>query len=357
MKKICILSAVNIRHMSMISLYTEKLKRDSIDFDIIYMDKYGEEEDFPAKNKYIFKNIINPNDNKLRKACQYFKFKNFAIPILEKNKYDLIIVWNDVAIFMFANYLAHKWKGKYCLNIRDYCYQKNPLVYMRFKKVINNSLFSTISSDGYRTFLPPYKYLHVHSLNKKVLANITPRNSYQNIGEPIRITFIGSVRYFEMNKKLLDIFKNDERFKLQFCGTNAKVLEEYAIKNSINNTYFHDTFQVSKTADFIEKTDLVNNLYGSGSIGLDTALSIKLYYGIFYRTPILVLPNTYMAEIVQEYDIGYVVESISSKLPDEIFGWYRGSDFDVFNSNCEELLKKINCDNEKFELVYQKFFK
>ena len=52
MSHICILSAVNIKHMSMISLYTEWLLRDNIDFDIIYMDKYGENEDFPAKKKY-----------------------------------------------------------------------------------------------------------------------------------------------------------------------------------------------------------------------------------------------------------------------------------------------------------------
>ena len=50
MKKICILSAVNIKHMAMISLYTERLLRNNIEFDIVYMDKYGESEEFPAKN-------------------------------------------------------------------------------------------------------------------------------------------------------------------------------------------------------------------------------------------------------------------------------------------------------------------
>ncbi|MEH7883034.1 capsular biosynthesis protein, partial [Bacillus sp. JJ1609] len=70
MKKICILSAVNIRHMSLISLYTEKLKRDGIEFDIIYMDKYLEEEEFPAKNKYVFHNKINQSDNKIKKVLK-----------------------------------------------------------------------------------------------------------------------------------------------------------------------------------------------------------------------------------------------------------------------------------------------
>jgi hypothetical protein len=35
-KKVCILSAVNIRHMSLISIYTDIFKEYGVDFDIIY---------------------------------------------------------------------------------------------------------------------------------------------------------------------------------------------------------------------------------------------------------------------------------------------------------------------------------
>lgn len=357
MKKICILSAVNIRHMSMISLYTQKLKRDGIDFDIIYMDKYGEEEEFAAKRKYVFTNIIKHSDSKIKKIAQYFKFKKFTIPILEKNKYDFIIVWNDVAIFMFADYLSRKWKGKYCLNIRDYCGEKNPIVYMRFRRVINNSAFTTISSEGFKEFLPPFDYLHVHSLNSEVLSVIIPRDSFQNIDEPIRISFIGNVRFFEMNKKLLEIFKNDARFRLQFFGTNAKILESFAADNNINNVSFHDAFQISETAKFIEDTDLVNNLYGSGTLELDYAVSIKLYYGIYNRTPILATAGTYMAKVIEKYKIGYIVEFIDNNIPEKLFSWYKDTEFSVFNSNCEKLLKMINESNEKFECFYVDYCK
>ena len=43
MKKIAILSAVNIKHMSLVSLYTTFLKAHNIPYDIIYMDKYDEQ--------------------------------------------------------------------------------------------------------------------------------------------------------------------------------------------------------------------------------------------------------------------------------------------------------------------------
>ncbi|MEH7886346.1 capsular biosynthesis protein, partial [Bacillus sp. JJ1609] len=290
-------------------------------------------------------------------VLKYYKFKKFAIEILEKKDYDFIIVWNDIAIFMFADYLAKKWKGKYCLNIRDYSGQNNRLVYLIFKHVIKNSAFTTISSDGYKKFLPKFNYIHVHSLNMEVLSNIESRSSLQSIDKPIRISFIGNIRFFDMNKKLLDIFKNDKRFVIQFFGTNANVLLQHAELNGIFNVKFHDTFQVSKTSKFIKETDLVNNLYGNGSMALDYALSIKLYHGVYNRTPILVLPNTHMARVIEKYQIGHVVESIDNSLPDKIFNWYRSIDFKIFNRGCMKLLEEINESNDNFEQVYQQYIK
>lgn len=54
MKKVAILSAVNIKHMSLISLYTDILKNHEVQVDIIYMDKYGEDEVFDCDNKYRY---------------------------------------------------------------------------------------------------------------------------------------------------------------------------------------------------------------------------------------------------------------------------------------------------------------
>ena len=108
-KKICILSAVNIKHMSMISIYTELMKKNNIGHDIIYMDKY-EKEKFECDHKYRYINGINANWPRIIKKIKYMMFLPYAARILNRNKYDFIIVWNDVAIFMFASYLSRKYK-------------------------------------------------------------------------------------------------------------------------------------------------------------------------------------------------------------------------------------------------------
>ena len=355
MSKVCILSAVNIKHMAMISLYTERLIRDEIDFDIVYMDKYGEDEIFPAKNKYVYKNIINPELPNWEKALRYFRFRKYAIKVLEKNNYDFIIVWNDVAIIMFADYLARKWKGKYALNIRDYCKQKIKPIKWMFKWVINNASFTTVSSLGYKAFLPEADYIQVHSLNMSVLRKLNPRTCFRNQAEPIRIGFVGYVRFYEINTRLLDIFRNDPRFELHYYGSHATYLEEYAKKKGILNGYFHDSFPVQDTGLYLEKIDVINNLYGNKKMSLDYALSIKLYNGVWCRLPILVCPDTYMEMITNEYGIGYTVSAYDEKLPDLIYSWYHGMNFDAFNAGCERFLKTIEEENSQFERVYQDY--
>lgn len=355
MKKICILSAVNIKHMSLISIYVDRMKELGIDFDIIYMDKYGEDEYFPAKHKYVFKNVINPNLPKTIRGLQYFKFIGYAKRILEKNKYDFIIVWNDVAIFLFAGYLSKRWHGKYCLNIRDYCHQKNKLIYRMFEKVIDGSAFTTLSSPGFKHFLPKHDYIQINSLNMAVLNKCEPRTRLRNENEKIRITFVGYVRFYDINQRLMDIFKNDPRFELHYYGAHSEVLERYAKDNGIENAVFGGSFPVEDTYKYIDKIDIINNLYGSGNMSVDYALSIKLYYGIYGRMPILVEPNTYMEEVTEALEIGYVVRGLTDDLNDKIYEWYRSLDYEKLNKACDDAFHRILNENNEFENMIESF--
>ena len=341
----------------MISLYTDRLIRDGIDFDIIYMDKYGEDEEFPATKKYVFTNIIDHNQPNWRKALRYMRFRKYAVRILEKSEYDFIIVWNDVAILMFSDYLARKWKGKYSLNIRDYCRQDKMPVSWLFKWVIKNAAFNTTSSLGYKVFLPEADYIQVHSLNMPVLRKLSPRKCFRPPGEPIRIGFVGYVRFFDINSKLLDIFKNDPRFELHYYGSHSEYLQEYAEEKGVINAFFHGSFPVQDTSLYLERIDIVNNLYGNQTKSLDYALSIKLYNGVWCRLPILVCPGTYMEKVSNEYGLGYTVFQYNEHLKENIFNWYHSLDFQEFNASCERFISKVEQENRLFDDAYNQFIK
>lgn len=348
--KVCILSAVNIRHMSLITLYTEVMRKHGIEYDIIYMDKYGEDEQFDCAHKYRYVNVVKQGWPRIVKEFKYMTFLGYATRILNREKYDFVIVWNDVANFIFADYLPRKYKGKYCLNVRDNMRYDQEIWQKRYQKLFKNAAFCTTSSVGYLEFLPQgIDYVPIHSFNLAVLKGMQVHDRIRAEGEPIRIGFVGYVRFFERNKKLMQVFANDPRFELHYYGTKANVLKEFAEAEGIKNTAFHDTFPVERTKEFMEKVDIINNLYGNNTLNLRTAVSIKFFHALYARIPILVCDNTYVGTLAKKLGIGFEVTDIDEEMKEKLYTWYRGLDFAKMDQACQAHLDKSVEENEKFK--------
>lgn len=354
--KICILSTVNIKHMTLISLYTSYFEKNNMKYDLIYIDKYDDNEESFAENTFKFPIKIKREWSFFRKLMSYWKFKKFAEDIVKKEKYDFIIVWNTYTAIMFSRFLIKKYKNRYSVNIRDYGYEKNPFIFRRVRNAIQNSTFNTISSKGFETFLPENNYVTVHSFNKKILSQCIPKSTLREKGEPIRITFIGYVRFFEKDKQILDLLGNDERYIIQYFGEGANILEQYAINKGYSNVKFHDRFEPQATASLLNETDVINNLYGVGDIALDTAISIKMYYAVFMNLPILVFKDTYMEKVTKEYNIGFSVDKDMKNLANEFYEWYHELDSNDIVNECNRFKKHIKLDNKLFEETLMRYF-
>ena len=337
--------------MSLISLYTDLLEANNVKYDIIYMDKYGEVEKFGAEIIYRYENIVEKKWGKARKAFQYTRFYFYARKILNRKKYDFIIVWNDVAIFLFSHFLSRRYAQKYCLNIRDYFGEKNSFVFSIFRQGINRASFATISSEGFLDFLPEHNYMTIYSFNKSALSSCKPRLNLRNHDMALRIGFIGNVRFYDINKLLIDVFGNDKRFELHFYGVNAEILKKYAKEKEINNVVCMNSFPVEQTGELLNNIDIINNLYGYGCVELDTALSIKLFHAAFMNVPIMVFKKTYMQVISERFGLGYAIEQITSELPDQLYKWYHSMNFDSLRNGCESLIDLAVTKNKEFEEV------
>ncbi|WP_277956746.1 hypothetical protein [Staphylococcus lugdunensis] len=215
--KIAILGATNIKHMSLISHYLDHIDLKNNQVDILYTDKYGIDEKFEGlTNYYKYTVNIDSNWSLARKALKYYSFKSYAIDIIKHNNYDFLIVWGSYTGHLFKKFLTKYYKGRYILNIRDYFYEKNRVVFARMTQLVNFSYMSTISSDGFLKFLPKSKkYQVVYSYNSKI---INQAKSEKNIvlQKPLKISFIGNVRFLDINKKILKELKNDSRFLIQY---------------------------------------------------------------------------------------------------------------------------------------------
>lgn len=352
MKKIAILSCVNVKHMSLISLYTEILKKNNVQYDLIYMDKYDEEEDFDCNKKYRYVNKINQKWPRFFKRIKYMMFYPYATRILKKNRYDFVIVWNDLAIFMFGSFLSRHFRDRYCLNVRDNMgYEKKQYKSM-YGRAFGNSAFNTISSKGYLDILPQNtQYIQINSLNLSVLEGMQIHKRLRTKDEVIRVGFIGYVRYYERNKSLLDVFANDKRFEMHYYGKNANVLKVYAEENHISNAVFHDSFPVAETGKYLEKIDIINNLYGNDTLNVRKAISIKFFHALYARIPILVNTNTYIGELANNLGVGFYVHEITPTMKEELYTWYHSLDFTRIDNECSRYLEGAIKENEKFEKI------
>ena len=344
--KICIIGTSNIKHISLISLYTKYFDQNSRYYDIIYLDRYGIEEKTNANQVYRYSDVNSAG--LLGKLKMFWRFRRYVKDILKKNDYAYVITWQTTGAYLFADILLRRYKNRFVINVRDYVIENNIVFRTILKKLVKKSYFTTISSDGFRLFLPKAEYIKVNSVNEEILENIFGRPLVKQ--GPIKIGFAGNCRYFRESYKLIDALANDNRFELWYCGTNSKVLEDYASKRMINNVRTMPTFDPKDTIDIMSDFNIVNSAFGNDAMDNSTLMPIRLYTAIAIHRPILVNSNTQLAKEVTKGNIGYVIEDYST-LADDLYSYYLSLEPEYFSNACEKYLKTARDENELFYSV------
>ena len=151
-------------------------------------------------------------------------------------------------------------------------------------------------------------------------------------------------------------FRNDQRFRFQYFGKNAFQLRDLLDKKGYrDNLSFVDQFPPEQTLSFYAKTDIINNVYGNHSLFVDYLYSNKLYYAAGLGLPILVSPQTYMAEVVERYGLGFVFDPEDPNAPDKLYKYYGGIDWAAFDERCEAFCEMVAEDDRKFERLVREF--
>jgi len=341
-KKICILGATNIKHMTLSSLYTRELLSNGQPYDIIYVDRYNELEPTDAENRYRFQLDINREWSFAKKLMHYWKFRKYAIEIIEKNRYDFIIVWNEFTAFMFSDFLAGHYKDKYCVNIRDYNYNNVFFVQQRLKNAVKNAAFSTISSERFLDFLPKADYLFVHSYNESLLGNLEPVKEKRSNDEKIRVMFIGRMSYPESKVKTIHALGNDKRFEFWLVGAGCGEYAQLAEENGYDNIIIKDSFEPSETSKYLEYADVIFSLNRESELFSDVLLPIKLYYAIKKQVPILAYKSSYTFEYADKIGIAIGVEDKEiARVGDIIAEKYEELQQDKIRIECEKAMQEI----------------
>ena len=229
-KKICFIVPVNIYLCPYLKKYISSF---DCRCDIICWNRHGVEENADFYNIFAFGCKMDERVDKVQKTINFLKFKSYVEKVLKENNYNGIVVFSINTAILLQGILHKQFRGKYIIDIRDYTMEKNGFFFFIEERLVKNSAFAVISSEGYKNFLPVYDYILSHNdveISETILKKF---NNRKRSNDKLIISFIGFVRFHAQNKKVILRFKNDNRFLLRFIGKNAFSLKDFCWNNNI----------------------------------------------------------------------------------------------------------------------------
>lgn len=351
--KVCIVTTRNIFDSPCISKYRTLLEQP---FDIIYWDRCNISEDCGAVNYYRFDGVLAPEASKLEKLKKYIGFTKFANSVLKKSDYEKIIVFPTQASWLILSLLKKKYKGKYLLDIQDYAGENNPFIRKLTESAVKHAGLVSITSPAYREFLPEHKYLISHNIQPIDLKTVAAyRGRVRKKEDKIVLSFIGSVRFIDMQIKLIEDFRNDDRFELKFIGSGSEQLQKFCADNRVKNVELIGRFKPEQLSEFYIKTDMAINIYGNQNPYLDYALSNKLYSAAIMGMPILVSPNTYMETVAKKYGFGLAVDPSDKHCADSVYEYFINCKPEEIQVGCDRFLNEVREDEKLFSESVKNF--
>lgn len=347
----------DIKYCPYLTRYTEILDKEQIKYEILFWNRVDNSSIYP-ENYLSFNFNSNLNKHPLLKLVDFLKFRIWLSKKLKDKKYEKLIILSTLSGIIISNILKKSFKGKYIFDIRDYSYENIQLFYKIEETLIRNSAFTSISSDGFKTFLPKeYSYLSVHNFNQSELIHKRKFNKKVN-GEPLNLVFIGGVRYFNHQSQIISKLKNDKRFNLIYHGSGVELDKfiSYCKNENINNVTFTGEYNNIDKYKLLANADILNNSYQTEKVmEVKYAISNKFYDGLIYGIPQLVEPETYKQKIVEENYLGIGLDVNDIDFSNKLYDFYFSLDEERFNYNCDKYLEKI-IDEDKFYISKIKSF-
>ena len=340
----------NINRCPYLNKYTDILEENSIDYEVIYWDRASHNKDLKyiegtKKNKY---HIYSLKSKELRhpalKIIDFYRFSRFVKYIINEMKYEKLILLTTMSGIIITSELKNKYKNKYIFDYRDASFEYFRPFKRKLGEIIENSYFTCISSEGFLEILPQsHKYIMTHNIpnNPKVMQY------KQTFNDKIAIGYIGGIRESKYMKKLIDLFKGDNRFEfvIHGGGENLEELIEYA-KESIN-IIFTGPYVETEKAHLVKNLDLICYNYPESYVN-NYATANKFYDSLIYKKPLIGNIKTYSGMLIQKSGVGVSLDFDDVEYKNKIFSYYNSLNFMDFESNCNSVLDKIEKDNKLY---------
>ena len=325
-----------------LSFYINLLKENSIRFDYITRDCLDSLLDNTVDpNQFVFR--YHQPRTIIQRIRNILNYRSFVKQIVRKG-YDSIICLTCYPAVILASILQGYYKGHFIVDIRDYHeFLRIKPIKNRLYKTLEKAKAVVISSEGFKAWLPGLNNIHViHNVSfSEFKAKLfDTQKAYRNIG------YVGVVDYYPQNLKIIDALANNPNYLISYHGIHSApgLLEKYCNENNIRNVQFFGKFDNSEKERIYGDIDLVNAVYGNDSLTVTTALPNKLYDGVVFGIPIMVSQNTFLSNVVEQYNLGLSID-LNLSITEQIDCFWKEFDYNRFCKGAILFLDKCKKEN------------
>lgn len=329
--------------------YEKLLQEAGTDYQVVFWNRAPEpgtpkitEE---GNNLYI---NIPCSGSFYKRVLMFFKWRKVAKKLVRKQGYSALIMLSTVPTVLLGGMLRRKYREKYLFDIRDYTFEKHKPLRKLVMKLIERSALTAISSKGYMRWLDPSdKILVNHNITVDQAEGYTPPELQESTS--LRFAFVGNVRLDTQTEALLLQLKDQKDFQQHYYGRILPTcnIEALGKEKNIENLFLHGPFDVTQKLAFFKDIDLLNAVYANAEreedipLGDSTPVPNRLYDCLVFYRPLVASKGTYLAELIQEYHLGCVVNGFSPDAPQVMRDYAKNFDKTIFVQGCDQLRKQL----------------
>lgn len=268
---------------------------------------YSKEEN----NLYIFSSNEGYG-NKIKKLLGIYKYFKYVKFIYTKEQPDTLFVsqWDMLLLGFF---LKDKRKNILVYDNIDMPSSNNKIVsklLLLLEKILLKRTDIMIFAS--RFFKKNYNFFNKKTI---LLENLPLRINYRLTSsnkedQKIKLAFIGTIRYYEILEKIVDVIYNLPQFELHFYGNgpDEKKLEKYIQKKEYLNIYFHGKYNYKNISEIYNSIDVIWAVYPNKDFNVKYAISNKFFESLLYEKPCFFAIQTDLGDLIEKNKIGFTID-------------------------------------------------
>lgn len=351
--KIGLILPANVWGCPYVNSYTEILKENKVDFDLISWNRDGSENNMGLQ----FEKQFCPR-NRFLGLIPYLSYVSFIKKIIRKNKYSKLIVHGSQIAILLSSFLRKHYNQQYIFDYRDiridqlWCFKRN------LHTVLRGSFANIISSPGFKKHLPnDYEYFLSHNFNVEEARQALTTKTSHTKSDIIRILTIGSIRDYVSNIAVIKALANKRSYLLQFVGKGIATpsIEQYIKKNNVSNIEFEGYYPKKNEANYIINSTILN-IFCPKTIQRSAALGNRFYHGLIHKKPMIVTAHSTQGEFIMQNQLGLALDDCTN-LDKKIKSFLQSLDQNKFSDRCNRLLRTFIEDHQLFKSIVGSFIK